>query len=205
MRIGIATLAVGSALTFVGCAGSQEHHRVASQLSADCSGLSGDAVAQVYAAGTVQNVKPVYRREFRARAIRPVFVSGAELQIPAQPAMTDAYLERALSCHAARDARAASEHAADPLRVQGVENVDVRSLGPVTSISITSTDQAAAKQILQHARTLGRRAQRSPCNSCQPTCPRVRCSSRREQSSSSRAGTQSVREGLSMSCCSLGV
>lgn len=154
MRIGITTLAVGSALTFVGCAGGLEHQRTSPKLSVDCSGLTGNAVAQLYAPGTVQNVKPLYRREFRARAIQPVFVSGAELQIPAQAGMTDAYLERVLSCHAARSG-AASEHAVDPLRVHGVENVDVRSKGPMTSISITSTDRAAAKQILQHARSLG--------------------------------------------------
>lgn len=152
MRMQTISFVLGSALLLTACAGGQKR-QPSPQLSADCSRLASDAAAPLYAAGNIKKVTPLYRTEFIARAIQPTFVAGAEIQIPAHD-VHDAYLERALRCRAASPGVGLSDVAADPLRVQGVENVRVRSKGQMTHIAITSTDKAAAKQILQHARTL---------------------------------------------------
>jgi hypothetical protein len=154
MRIRTNLLALASSLALVSCAATQKQPQPSRALAVDCSGLSGDAVSSVYAPGNIKKVKTLYRQEFIARAIQPVFVSGAELQIPAQPGMTDAYLERELSCHAAWGPRAGTHDAVDPLSVRGVDDVDVKSVGGTTRIAITSMDRDAAKQIVQHARSL---------------------------------------------------
>jgi hypothetical protein len=152
MRIELGALTIGSALVFGACAGTQSK-QVSAPRTVDCSGVSSDAVAQLYAPGNVKKVTTLYRKEFVARAIQPVFVSGAKLTIPAQPNTSDAYMERALSCHAVARARMTTG-GADPLSVEGVQNVRVESVGPMTEISITSTNRHAAKQIVQHAQAL---------------------------------------------------
>jgi hypothetical protein len=154
IHIGALALGLGSALALGACAGTQKPALSPRLASTDCAGVSSDSVAQLYAPGTIKEVTPLYRKRFVARAIQPIYPSGAMVSIPAQPGMTDAYLERALSCHAASHARTGTTDAADPLAVSGIDDVDVKSVGSRTQITITSTDSKAARQIVQHAKTL---------------------------------------------------
>ncbi|MFT3924219.1 MAG: hypothetical protein QM778_16915 [Myxococcales bacterium] len=152
MRTKTASLALGSVLLLAACAGTQKRSQPSQLAWVDCTNVSGDAVAALYAPGNIKKVRALYRKEFIARAIQPEYVAGAEIQIPAQPGMHDAYMQRELSCHARKGT--GPDASVDPLRVQGVDSVAVRSKGHMTHISITSTDHAAAKKILRQAESL---------------------------------------------------
>jgi hypothetical protein len=66
--------------------------------------------------------------------------------------MSAAYMQRALSCHAAQTA--STDSSPDPLRVAGVEQVQVRESGAMMRISITSNNQQVARQIVNQAEAL---------------------------------------------------
>jgi hypothetical protein len=146
--------AVGLVSVLGGCAGTQSlGPRYA---AADCTGLGSDAtVASLYSSGKIRKVEPIYRRQFLARAIQPVYVAGAKLYVPAQRDLNPAYLERVLSCHARSGSVA---HANDPLRARGITDVDVAAQGPMLRIEITGADRAAGKDIWQRTRTLYERS-----------------------------------------------
>jgi hypothetical protein len=151
MRIRSAILALAVAATAAGCATTQQPRSVAG--GADCSGLDGAALAGLYAPDKVRKVEPTYRQVFLARAIQPRYVSGARIYVPAEPGMHEAYLERALSCRAAS---LRSQHATDPLAVEGVTDIDVRAVGPTMRISIMGVDRSAGRAIWDRARALHR-------------------------------------------------
>ena len=149
MTTTLMTLAAALAVTACGAATQQRPTQVA---TSGCDGLGdvGATVASVYAAGNIEEVKPIYRKEFLARALQPRYVAGAALYVPAQEGMHGAYLQRVLSCHAV----GAGDHAADPLRVEGVRRVDVREQGARMRIAISGEGRAAGKAILARARAL---------------------------------------------------
>lgn len=146
-------LAIGAALTLWGCAATQQPAgQTALVAKADCAGLSDDAtVATLYRPGNIAKIEPTYRQEFHARAIQPVYVSGARLYVPAERGMTDVYLERVLSCHVTS---AASAQPNDPLRAGRIADVDVDERGPMMRIEITGTDRSAGKAIWERAQAL---------------------------------------------------
>jgi len=141
------------ALAASGCAAGAQKHANAPLASAQCAGLQDvdRQVAELYSPGNVERVQPLYRTEFLARAIQHRSVSGAEIHVPAQQGMNDAYVERVLSCHATSGANV---HPNDPLRVANVRGVDVQSHGPRLVISITGADRRAGQEILERARAL---------------------------------------------------
>lgn len=144
------TLAMAVAM-MMGCAANTPQHSQA--LSHNCNAL-GDVsgqVADLYANG-VSAVKPVEQQIFVARAIQPKVVTGAELYVPADKDMNGAYLDRLMSCHAS--SRVASAHPNDPLRVDGVERVDVDEVGSNFRITVTGSDRAAGRAIWQSAQQL---------------------------------------------------
>ena len=144
-----ASLALGIGLLMGACAGAQQKPAQVNVANLDCRGVSADAVDQL---ASVKKVETLYRTEFRARAIQPRFVSGAALHVPAQPGISAAYLERALSCHAAQTA--SNDGRPNPLRVAGVEKVQVRESGAMMRVAITSHDTNAAKEIVKQAKAL---------------------------------------------------
>ncbi len=143
-----ASLALGVGLLMGACAGAQKPAQI-NVANLDCKGVSAGATEQL---ANVTKVETLYRTEFRARAIQPRFISGAALHVPAQPGVSAAYLERALSCHAAQTA--SHDGRPDPLRVAGVEQVQVRETGAMMRVAITSRDTEAAKQIVKQAEAL---------------------------------------------------
>lgn len=136
-----------------GC-GASAQHPTAQVAKSDCRGLTDlDAqIAGLYAPGNVQKVEPVYRQNYPHRDVKPREISGASLYVAAPPGVSEAYLERALSCHAS--GRATANHDGDPLRVPGVDDVDVTAAGPSMRIAITGFDREAADAILERARAL---------------------------------------------------
>lgn len=153
MRRHSIVMAVGLALAIGGC-GATTQSRANTQIAGVQCGAITDLdrqVAELYAPGNVARVEPVYRTQFVARAVQPRFVSGAKLYVPAQQGMSQGYLERVLTCHAA--ARSA-EHPNDPLRVANLRDVDVESRGQRFVISIEGTDRASGSEIYQRARAL---------------------------------------------------
>jgi hypothetical protein len=152
MKSGTTLLALS--LMVGGCAaGTQMHASAPAAVGTQCAGLQDidREVAALYAPGNVERVQPLYHTEFFARAIQHRSVAGAELYVPAQRGMNDAYVERMLSCHAASGANV---HPNDPLRVANVRGVDVKSVGPRLVISITGADRQSGKEILERARAL---------------------------------------------------
>ena len=137
-----------------GCGAHASQASSAPVVAADCAGLgSADAELAAIYSGAVRNVQPIHRKDFRARAIQLRYVAGASFDVPAPRSTTAAYLERALSCHAA-GRTAGMEHPNDPLRVAGVHDVDVRAVGARLRISVTGADRSAGKAILQRAEAL---------------------------------------------------
>jgi hypothetical protein len=108
-------------------------------------------VSDLYAAGNVENVQPLYRTLVRGRGITDRYVSGARLYVPAQANTSGAYLERVLSCHAAA---AASVHPNDPLHAAAIKDVDVRAIGPRFAIDIEGIGRDDGKAILRTAKAL---------------------------------------------------
>ena len=141
------------AVALVGCAGA--HSTQSTQVArADCRGLeANEQVAALLAPGSVSNVQPVYRRSYPHRDVQPREIAGASMFVRAEPGMHPAYLERALSCHAASRTDALAT-ANSPLRVEGVDDVDVSRAGPHVRVAITGADRRAADTILQRARSL---------------------------------------------------
>lgn len=152
IRSTICAIGIASALT--GCA---THQAPRAQVArADCSGLATDGtLAELYSAGTIKKVEPIYRQQFVARAIQPRYVAGASLYVPAEAGMNEAYLERVLSCHAALGR---GEHPNDPLGAEGVVDVDVVAAGPRMRIAITGQDRASGQAIWKRAMALHEQA-----------------------------------------------
>lgn len=152
MRALVLCVAVGSLAA--ACTGAQRRSEP-SQLSAACDRI-GDAdvqVAHFLAPGNAHAVEPIYRREFVVRAYQPRRLVGAVVHVPAPPNVSEAYFERALTCHA-RTTSTSVDHAHDPLRVAGVRNVDVESHGPTFRVSIYGEERDSSRAILERARIL---------------------------------------------------
>ena len=108
-------------------------------------------VAQVYDLAKVRHAAPIYTQRFVARAIQPREVTGAELYVDAEPGVSQPYLERVLSCHAAGTSVA---HPNDPLRAHNVRDVDVRAQGHQYVIAVHGADRNAGREIWQKAQAL---------------------------------------------------
>jgi hypothetical protein len=145
-------MAFGVAVLASACGAASQRPETTTVAGVQCEGVDvGQQVAQLYAPGNVERVEPLYRTEVLARAIQPRFVSGARLYVPAQQGMTQGYLERVLSCHAASSS---SAHPNDPLHAANVRDVDVEARGQRFVIDIHGEGRSAGKDILERARSL---------------------------------------------------
>lgn len=147
MRTRSTLFAFGFALALAGCASAKPQARPSTLALSDCSNLGEQTAAELYA-GKVTRVEPMYRQEFIARAVQPRYVAGAHLYVPAEPGVSRAYLERVLTCHAAKNAGSLS---GDPFGVAGVVKVGVSEAGPAMRIAVVGEDRAAGKEIWQRA------------------------------------------------------
>jgi hypothetical protein len=128
-----------------------------------CSGVADldSQVAAVYAPSAVTKVEALYTRpgvydqgRFPVRADRPSHhVEGAALYVPAPAQTSPAYLERALSCYAA-GAGSSQQLGNDPLRVDGVKDIDVQAVGTALRIDIRAEGREAGHRVLEAARVM---------------------------------------------------
>lgn len=148
-RTTIVLAIAGAALA--GCAANSAQQTASMGTQCAALGDTSERVASLYENG-ITAVKPLHKKEFIARAIQPKYIAGAELYVTAEEGMNQAYLDRVLSCHAGASTLAA--HPSDPLRVTGIERVDVSAAGGHYRIAITGRDRAAGKRIWQTAQQL---------------------------------------------------
>jgi hypothetical protein len=150
----------------MGCGATTSQAPVASASQTHaCSALTDldSQVAALYAPSAVSKVEALYHQpelyetpRFAVRAYQPSrHVEGASLYVPAPANTSPAYLERALSCHAAGAGSAAQQqYGNDPLRIEGVKDVDVRAAGAMLRIDVRAQDRASGERVLQAARSL---------------------------------------------------
>lgn len=140
-------------VTGAACGASTQQASSTVARGASCSQLQNldQQVAQVYDLAKVRHAQPLYTQRFVARAIQPREVSGAELYVDAEAGVSQPYLERVLSCHAAGSSAA---HPNDPLRARNVRDVDVRAQGHHFVIAVQGADRSAGREIWQKAQAL---------------------------------------------------
>jgi hypothetical protein len=141
------SLLVAAALLAGACA-TAPRPAVVSQ-AATCDEVPID---EIYDPERIRYVAPLYRLHFVARAIQSRALAGAELYVDAAAGVSQAYLERVLSCHIADTASTAHPH--DPLRGLAIQDVDVRTQGPYYVITVQGADRAAGRQIWAKAEAL---------------------------------------------------
>ena len=150
----------------IGCGATASQGPVANASTTHvCRGLTDmdSQIAAVYAPSAVAKVEALYHHpelyetpRFAVRAFRPSrHVEGAALYVPAPANTSPAYLERALSCHAAgAGSTAEPTYGNDPLRVEGVTDIDVRAAGPMLRIAVRAQDRVSGERVLDAARSL---------------------------------------------------
>lgn len=136
-----------------GAASTQQAANTTVGLGASCERVENleQQVARVYNLAHVRDAQPLYTQRFLARAIQPREVVGAELYVDAEHGISQAYLQRVLSCHAAASSTA---HPNDPLRTQNVRGLDVRVQGHQFVIAVTGADREAGREIWQKSQAL---------------------------------------------------
>jgi hypothetical protein len=124
-------------------------------VASHCAGLSAEERRE--AAGYVSRITyatPTYWPDPRLTSGHSAVLTGVSLYMPAERAISRAYLERLLSCHAIQPAQA-SDHPNDPLLAPGITSVDVVDAdGGQYRITISVQHRRDAEHILQRTRAL---------------------------------------------------
>ena len=156
MKSSQTVLMLGALVALSACATAGSQRSEARVAGSQCDSLAdvSTQVGELLAASNVQRVEPSYEMRHYAGGPQPMHVSGAKLYVPAQPGMSAPYLERALSCYAASGEIAAAQPN-DPLRVEGIRDVDVRGAGQSFRIAIIGSHQRSGEAIWERARALG--------------------------------------------------
>jgi hypothetical protein len=152
MKIKTIAVAAGLAVASVGCGAAAHQQSRASELQCAHIPDASQSVSESLLSGSVYRAEPIHFERFYAGGPQADHVIGARLYVPAPAGQDDAYLERAMACHLASGRTA--EHASDPLGVDGVRSVDVRSSGASFEVSIVGGDQESGEAIWQRARSL---------------------------------------------------
>lgn len=150
-------IATATALGAVACANSatpSANTATGGQLA--CSQLPAESAQLrdlVLTPGATNGATAVTETRVIARAHQPTVVVGAEVSLPAPQGVTQQYLERVLTCHAASGAAA---HAADPFHptAGAVKDVAIRSHGGTFAIQIRGENPATGREILARAQAL---------------------------------------------------
>jgi hypothetical protein len=153
MNIRFVVSSAALALAAAGCGATAQHTQSTRVAGLECGGLANNEtqVAELVSPDRVHGVEPIHFQRVYWSGPQNDHVIGAKLYVPAEANMSEAYLERVLSCHAAG---ATAAHPNDPLRVEGVRSVAVRAHGQRYEIAITGVDKRAGEEILQRAESL---------------------------------------------------
>lgn len=152
MRIETLVAAAGLAVASVGCGAAAPQQTRATELQ--CAGMpsASESAMRSLLSGAVTRAEPIHYERFYAGGPQPDHVVGARLYVPATAGESEAHLERALACHAGSTRAAGLPE--DPLGVDGVRSVAVRSSGASFEISVLGRDQQSGEAIWQRARSL---------------------------------------------------
>lgn len=145
---------VGAVLAAAGCATTSHElasHQVAGTRCASITNLD-QRVDQLLAASNIERMAPAYHEVPHFDGPRPLYIEGAEIYIPAEAGINEAYLERALSCYAAADGGAGQAH--HPLRAPGIRSISARESGQTFRVSIRGVDRKAGAEIWKRAQAL---------------------------------------------------
>jgi hypothetical protein len=150
----IALITLGAVLGVAGCASSSEQVARNRITGTQCEALTDldQRVQQLLTPSNIERVEPAYYEVPHFAGPRPLYVAGADIYIPAEAGINQAYLERVLSCYAASSSR--EDHAHDPLRAQGIRSISARESGQTFRVSIRGVDQASGKEIWKRAQAL---------------------------------------------------
>lgn len=146
-------LIAGAALTLAACASASQKPSVAAGSACSTLPNAQAEAAALYETGVMHAAKPVEKKEFVARAIQPTRTYGADVYVAAREGMTEQYVQRVLSCHAANGSAA---HPNDPLHpTQGqLTELSVRSAGSNLAIRIVGDSPSTGQEIWQRAQAL---------------------------------------------------
>lgn len=148
-----ALIAVFAVLGSAGCATTSQQIASNRVAGSRCEALSGldQHVQHWLAASNIERIKPAYHEVLHFAGPKPTYVEGAEIYIPAEAGMNQAYLERAFSCYAASSSHAL---ATDPLHSKGVRSVVAREAGQSFRVSILGVDREAGEEIWKRTQAL---------------------------------------------------
>ncbi|HTU58431.1 MAG TPA: hypothetical protein VMF89_08355 [Polyangiales bacterium] len=145
---------VGALLAAAGCATASQQvasHQVTGTRCESISDLD-QRVHQLLAASNIERVTPAYHQVPHFDGPKPLYIEGAEIYIPAEAGINEAYLERALSCYAA--AQNGTAQAQHPLRAAGIRSISARESGQTFRVSIRGVDRKAGAEIWKRAQAL---------------------------------------------------
>jgi hypothetical protein len=152
------TTALAAALSVSGCATTS--NQVASQRVSGtrCEALTNldQRVQQLLSANNIVRLEPAYRMTPHFDGPKPAYVEGVAIYIPADAGVTEAYVERALSCHAASSGRALPS---DPFRVDGVRSITANEVRQTIRVDILGVDREAGERIWHTAQGLSARVE----------------------------------------------
>lgn len=149
-----ALITLGAVLGAAGCATTSQqiaNNRVSGTRCESLTDLD-QRVHQLLAASNIAHVTPAYHEVPHFEGPKPLYVEGAEIYIPAEPGINEAYLERALSCYAASASGSGQAH--DLLSTEGIRSISARESGQTFRVSIRGTDQTTGKEIWKRAQAL---------------------------------------------------
>lgn len=144
---------IGTLLAVAGCATTSQvaSHQVTGTRCESITDLD-QRVHQLLAASNIEHVTPAYHQVPHFDGPKPLYIEGAEIYIPAEAGINEAYLERALSCYAAAQSGTASAH--HPLRAAGIRSISARESGQNFRVTIRGADRKAGEEIWKRAQAL---------------------------------------------------
>lgn len=148
MRYSIPVVAAAFAASSLACSAQAPRPETVAHLACDSDpGLAATAKNHLEP-GQVRSVAALHEKELVARAIERQRLVGAELRVAAESGVTREYLERALSCHAAKGEPSSDR---DPVAIAPSVRVRVEGDDGSFRIRVTSKDAGVAQQIWQRA------------------------------------------------------
>jgi len=149
-----ALIALGALLAGTGCATTSQQTASQKIVGTRCASISDldQRVQQLLAASNIERVTPAYHEVPHFDGPRPLYVDGAEIYIPAEPGINEAFLERALSCYAAAGSGGADAH--HPLRAAGIRSISARESGQTFRVTIRGVDRKAGEDIWKRSQAL---------------------------------------------------
>lgn len=149
-----ALIAAGVLLAATGCATTNQQAASQHVTGTRCDSLTDldQRVHQLLAASNIERVTPAYHHVPHFDGPKPLYIEGAEIYIPAEAGINEAYLERALSCYAASRSGTAQPH--HPLRADGIRSISARESGQTFRVSIRGVDRKAGEEIWKRSQAL---------------------------------------------------